>query len=178
MRRPRRVAPDVTFGRRAVVGSLTNERQPRGAVLVAAPAECYTYMVSLLPGREPRPGQRWRGRDGSAVTIDAIHGQTASVSVLDPVNGPNAANAFGLAAFGDMVLVDDPNQPSWRVVVNAGISWPTSHALTSVGTVEGATSHQVRANELTPGRSEHALSRPTKRKPVRGAGACKEFGSP
>jgi len=50
-----------------------------------------------------------------------------------------------------MVLVDDANQLSWIVVVDAGISWPTIHALTSVGTVETASSHQVRGKTLAAG---------------------------
>lgn len=96
-----------------------------------------------MPITRPHVGQTWRRPDGVRVHIQELRPETAVVNETEPYTQVSAVNAIDPAAFLGMVLVDDPNQPSWLVSVEAGARRAVRDALESIGTVEQASSEIV-----------------------------------
>ena len=95
--------------------------------------------VVLAPHR-PRIGQTWRRSDGVRVYIEQLSSTTAVVNETNPESQTTAANAIHPDDLQHMVLVDDPELPTWHVTVTGSFGGATYNGLAQIGEISGAAS--------------------------------------
>jgi hypothetical protein len=95
----------------------------------AAAEEVRELIASIAAGtpiRRPRVGQTWQRADGIRVHIQNLRPETADVSELNLEAGAASGAAINPAGFDEMVLIDDPAQPNWLIVIEAEHGGPVS----------------------------------------------------